>query len=133
MQDLGEEAAELLQAAFASNPAWSSRGPLLLQPPEPLRAGRLVIELNDAAPKACENFRALCTGEKGKGKASGKALHYRGVRLHRVVSGFVAQGGDVVKGDGSGGDSIYGGKFKDEAGGMKLKHDAAGVVGMANR
>lgn len=55
------------------------------------------------------------------------------MRLHRVVSGFVAQGGDVVKGDGSGGDSIYGGKFKDEAGGMKLKHDAAGVVGMANR
>ena len=158
--------------------------------------------------QACENFRCLCTGEKGVGKASGKALHYKGVRLHRVQKGFVAQGGDVVKasvgglrcvggggdaafgggarstqqhavkagrqalgraahtlgwpcarspcppclpppclstrrrpslpipaplqGDGSGGDSIYGGKFKDEAAALKLRHDTAGVVGFAN-
>lgn len=51
------------------------------------------------APKAAENFRCLCTGEKGKGKSSGKALHYKGCRFHRIVKGFVAQGGDIVKGE----------------------------------
>ena len=94
---------------------------------------RLEIELDlKAAPKACENFRCLCTGEKGTGKASGKALHYKGLRMHRIVKGFVAQGGDVVKNDGSGGDSIYNGAFKDEKAGLALKHSAAGVVAMAN-
>ena len=60
-------------------------------------AGRIVFELfADTVPKTAENFRALCTGEKGMGK-QGKPLHYKGVRLHRVQQGFVAQGGDVVK------------------------------------
>ncbi|EFN54797.1 hypothetical protein CHLNCDRAFT_13673, partial [Chlorella variabilis] len=96
--------------------------------------GRLLVELSSfkEAPKAVENFRCLCTGERGTGKASGKALHYKGVRMHRAVASFLVQGGDVVKGDGSGGDSIYGGKFKDEPAALKLKHDAAGVVGFAN-
>ncbi len=136
------------------------------------------------APKASENFRCLCTGEKGVGKASKKALHYkaccphihislaletckepeayggqacmyyiiqyilprsgkmqvasdRAVRLqgnkfHRIVKGFVCQGGDIVRGDGSGGDSIYGRTFNDEKGALKLKHDSAGVLSMAN-
>ena len=63
--------------------------------------------------------RCLATGEKGVGKASGKPLHYKGVRLHRIVEGFMAQGGDVVKGDGSGGDSIYGGGWACVGGGVR--------------
>lgn len=79
------------------------------------------------APKAAENFRCLCTGERGKGKKSGKPLHYQGTHFHRIVTGFVCQGGDVAKGDGSGGDSIYGGPFKPEKPALKLKHDGIGV------
>jgi cyclophilin family peptidyl-prolyl cis-trans isomerase len=56
----------------------------------------------------------------------------QGTKFHRIVSGFCCQGGDVVRGDGSGGDSIYGGKFNDEKQGLKLKHDAVGVLSMAN-
>lgn len=83
------------------------------------------------APKAAENFRCLCTGERGKGKKSRVPLHYQGVPFHRIATGFVCQGGDIVKGDGSGGDSIYGGSFNDEKPGLKLKHDAAGVSNAA--
>ncbi|KAK4562286.1 hypothetical protein RGQ29_004954 [Quercus rubra] len=77
-----------------------------------------------------ENFRALCTGEKGKG-AHGKKLHYKGTPFHRIVSGFVIQGGDIVHGDGRGFVSIYaGGTFPDEN--FKIKHSHAGVVSMVN-
>ena len=92
----------------------------------------MVVELEACTKKTSENFRCLVTGEKGVGKASKKALHFKGTRLHRLVKGFVAQGGDVVKGDGSGGESIYGMKFNDEKPGLKLKHDAPGVLSMAN-
>ncbi|XP_030944832.1 peptidyl-prolyl cis-trans isomerase CYP21-1 isoform X2 [Quercus lobata] len=77
-----------------------------------------------------ENFRALCTGEKGEG-AHGKKLHYKGTPFHRIVSGFVIQGGDIVHGDGRGFVSIYGGgTFPDEN--FKIKHSHAGVVSMVN-
>lgn len=130
---LDAEAQEIFLEAFSSDPTWSSKGEARVQPPDALVKGRLEIVLDcAAAPKACENFRCLCTGEKGKGKSSGKLLHYKGAPMHRIVKGFCVQGGDVVKGDGSGGDSIYNGAFKDEKGGLALKHDAAGVVAMAN-
>ncbi|XP_023305775.2 peptidyl-prolyl cis-trans isomerase D [Lucilia cuprina] len=93
-------------------------------------AGRIIIELRkDVVPKTAENFRALCTGEKGLGTL-GKPLHYKGVRFHKVTRVYVAQSGDVVNNDGSCGESIYGPIFEDEN--FLLEHSDEGCVSMAN-
>ncbi|PPS11239.1 hypothetical protein GOBAR_AA09401 [Gossypium barbadense] len=93
--------------------------------------GRLIVELyKDVVPKTAENFRALCTGEKGIGPNTSVPLHYKGVRFHRIIRGFMIQGGDISAGDGTGGESIYGLKFEDEN--FDLKHERKGMLSMSN-
>ncbi|KAH9933662.1 cyclophilin-like domain-containing protein [Epithele typhae] len=97
---------------------------------EPL--GRVIFELyNDTAPKTCENFRALCTGEKGLSHITERPLYYKNSIVHRSISRFMIQGGDFTKRNGTGGESIYGGPFADED--LTRMLDSEGLLCMANK
>lgn len=143
--DLGRMIHITLEKTVIGHDSWPS--PLQSQPTPPADAtvtyrtffdmaidgepiGRLVFGLyGNALPKTVENFRALCAGDKGQ-TASGAPLHYKGSSFHRVIPSFMAQAGDFTKGNGTGGESIYGAKFDDE--GFPFKHTKAGQLSMAN-
>jgi Cyclophilin type peptidyl-prolyl cis-trans isomerase/CLD len=86
------------------------------------------IHVVDVAPRTAANFRALCVGDQKNNR--GTPLRYRGSLLHRVIPGFMCQGGDFTKRNGTGGESIYGASFADEN--FTLKHSARGLLSMAN-
>ena len=93
--------------------------------------GTLVLRVyEDSHPRTAKNFLALARGDKGRGRVFGKPLAYAGTPIHRVAKDFMIQGGDVVAGDGTSGESIYGKTFKDEH--THLKFDAPGCLSMAN-
>lgn len=95
-------------------------------------AGRVTFDLfGGVCPKTADNFRCLCTGEKGVG-VSGVPLHYKGSIFHRIIPQFMCQGGDFTDGIGTGGESIYGRRFDDEKEGLELKHNVPGLLSMAN-
>mmetsp|Transcript_11990 Transcript_11990/g.25381 ORF Transcript_11990/g.25381 Transcript_11990/m.25381 type:complete len:236 (+) Transcript_11990:79-786(+) len=95
------------------------------------QSGRIVLGLfGTVAPKTVENFRGLCACNKGVGKLSGKPLCYKGSRIHRILPNFIIQGGDITHGNGTGGESIYGGHFEDET--FEVKHNKKLLLSMAN-
>ena len=125
----GSEKKRVRTEYYPNDYDWSSRGPIRLKQ----RQERIEIELwPDVAPLACENFLALVTGSKGTSTSSGKKLHYQGCPFHRIVPGFVAQAGDISFGNGTGGESIWGKKFKDDQKGLKQKFTERGLLAMGN-
>ncbi|KAK8849421.1 hypothetical protein IAR55_004753 [Kwoniella newhampshirensis] len=93
--------------------------------------GKMEFKLyDDVTPKTAANFRALSTGQKPDGTPLPKGFGYEGTKFHRVIPGFMCQGGDFERGDGTGGVSIYGDKFPDEN--FDKKHDKAGLLSCAN-
>lgn len=95
-----------------------------------VKQGKIVIELfANEVPRTCENFRALCTGEKGL-SPSGHKLHYKGCKFHRIIPHFIIQSGDIAANNGTLNECIYGTKFDDEN--FKIKHSEPGIVSMPN-
>ena len=89
--------------------------------------GRMVFELyNNQVPKTAENFRSICAGDNPQGYT------YANSHFHRIIDGFMAQGGDFTNHNGTGGKSIYGEKFPDEKAGLQLQHTKRGQLSMAN-
>lgn len=145
---LGGSELSRLKELISTDHEWASKdtecGGIIIQPPP--EGNRIVVKLYwDVAPLACENFSTLCLngssptqlpGQKiQKPKPvpigdSGKPLTYRGCKVHRVVPGFVLQGGDFVLENGSGGECVFNNKktFKDERAGLNLKHDRFGLL-----
>lgn len=116
--------AELYPASFE----WSKKGRIaVVMPPE-----RITFELwPDIAPLAVQNFLSLCTGHKGIG-GGGKPLHYKNCNVHRLLKDFIVQGGDVLMGNGTGGESVFGKPFKDDKAALKVKIDRRGLLCMGN-
>ncbi|KAI8819453.1 cyclophilin [Fimicolochytrium jonesii] len=113
---------EMVLEAYQADPVWRAKGPISVTPPPSLPGGRLHIRLHTTtAPKTTLNFSTLCTGSKGLSKSTKKPLHFLNTPIHRLIPSHIAQGGDITRHDGSGGDSIYSGTFNDEKDGLKAK------------
>ena len=128
----GSELRRVKEQLYANDFEWSQKGRIAVKmPPQ-----RIYVEIwPETAPLACENFVALLLGNRGKGQESGCPLSYVGCHFHRIIKGFVAQGGDFVKNNGSGGECVFPGKkggFKDDPAGLKVKLDKRGLLCMGN-
>lgn len=136
LRQLGGSEVSRLPDLMQLDHEWSGKGPIQVKPPT--GGNRIVVKLYwDVAPLACENFATLCwNGSQGKPAPtgeSGRAMTYRNSNVHRIQTDFVLQAGDFVKGNGSGGESIFGGKkFKDERPGLLLEHNREGILSMGN-
>ena len=133
LTDLGGREKKSVPELFANDYVWSESHPGRVQT-KPQQGTRIIFELDkDNSPLACENFMAICTGEKGLSKQSSLPLHYKDTKIHRYHKGLgIIQGGDIQFGNGTGGESIWGKKFKDDVKGLKGKHDKKGVLSMGN-
>jgi peptidylprolyl isomerase len=103
---------------------------IIQEPKETVELGRIVLGLfGNVAPKTVENFYSLCKCDKGLGKYSHKPLCYKNTYFHRIIPNFIVQGGDITH-SGTGGESIYGGKFDDES--FEIRHNKRYLLSMAN-
>ena len=138
LRELGGSELNRIAESMANDHEWQNRlstDQVLVKPPS--YGSRIVVELDwSTAPLACENFATLCANGSSSPSpigTSGKPLQYRNTPIHRVVPNFIVQGGDLVMGNGSGGESIFGGKkFKDERAGLLRLHNHRGLLGMGN-
>lgn len=129
LTDLGGREMKSVEEFYSNDYNWSRLGRCSTTAPE---FTRIEIELfQSVSPLACENFLHLIKGDKGIGQAR-VPLNYKGSKFHRLIPGFIIQGGDFTFGNGTGGESIWGKKFKDDVAGLKLKHDQKGIVSMGN-
>jgi peptidylprolyl isomerase len=130
LSELGGREKISIKELVANDFAYADKGRVQSNPQ---KGCRLVFELFPTdSPLAVENMIGLCTGSHGKSKSSGLPLHYKGCKMHRYIPNFVLQGGDFVFENGTGGESIFGKKFKDDQKGLKLKHNKRGVLSMGN-
>ena len=133
LKELGGGEKQRIREMFENDFEWGSEKGSEIEL-EPAKEERVVFELFwEKAPLAAENFAHLCLGDKGQSKTfGGVKYHYKGCVFHRAVKNFMLQSGDFVHNNGTGGESIWGKKFKDELGGLKGKHDDVGVLSMGN-
>ena len=146
LRNLGGSEVSRLKDLIATDHEWSQKAESIgVETRPPVGGNRIIVELYwEVAPIACENFATLCANgsvlpfskdKKAKPAntgTSGKPLTYRGSIMHRCAPNFVLQGGDFVKNNGSGGESIFKKNFKDEKAGLNLKHDKRYALSMGN-
>ena len=96
--DLSAEDREVARDLYCADPSFSSAGGIVTVSPAPVLLGRIPFKLyTKDSPKACENFKALCTGERSAPNNAKYKLHYKDCPIHRVEPGFVIQGGDITR------------------------------------